>query len=57
MKFASAFYFLILNLMISLERELFSPVVNINIFKLFYAEAERARRYIKNSNAFMYHDF
>lgn len=57
MKFAFGIYFQILNLMVSLEWELFSPVVTISICNLFYAEAERDRRYIKNSNVFMPHDF
>lgn len=50
MKFGFALYFQIPNVKVSLEWKLFNPVVAINIFKLFYGEAERARRYIKNSN-------
>lgn len=57
MKLAFAFYFQILNLMFSLEQKSSSPVVTINIFKLSYAEAEGARRYVKSSNVFMSHDF
>lgn len=46
MKFAFAFSFQSLNLVVSLEWELFSPVVAINIFKLFCAEAERVFMYL-----------
>lgn len=57
MKFGFALYFQILDLKVSLERELFNPVVAINIFMLFYEEDERPSRYIKNSNMFMCQDF
>lgn len=57
MKFRFVLYFQIPNLKVSLGWELLNPVVAISIFKLFYEEADRARRYMKDSNVFMCQDF